>query len=441
MSQEALSVESLALRYPNNGNLMGPWTFSLGQGQTGALCGPSGCGKTTVLYCFAGLYPEGFGIPDIWGACVVTTPVDLLIEKSFLQVLGPTVRDELKAAEAVSWLPPDTKKYELQWLLEAFLLDTLWDRPIRELSQGERQKLALACLLLRSPALLLLDQPASSLDLQGQAALKEAIQRATLRGDAVLLADPDWMRITPTNTEELLLFPKASSPTRDCSEQGLLDETAREQGRGETLMEFEGLDIRRGGRTVLRDISGKVPRGAIILVAGDNGSGKTSLLLTLAGLLKPSKGRVRHPSGHKRRSGWIRPSLMLQETLWHMSGKTVAAELQWAWQKPGRRDGLSPAQVVSLLGLEGLLHKPGHLLSRGEMQRVALAMTILRNSPVVCLDEPFRFLWDHEREMIIGFLQTAKRLGLSFLIASPVDDTVPWADQVWRLPSGRAEIC
>ncbi len=441
MTERAFVLESFKLGYPD-GRTSGPWTFSLGKGRAGTLRGPSGSGKTSLLHSLAGLEPDGFGPITTSGHRHVTAPVDLLFEKPFLQILGPSVKDELSAAEASSRLPPEARKREREWLLEAFSLDSLWDRPVRELSEGERQKLALACLFLRSPVLLLLDQPASSLDQRGQEALKGAIERVAARGKAALVADPDWKRFMPPDAEGLSLFPKASSLPKGVSEDRLFDgPDDREAGSGETLLEFEGLEIRRGGRTVVRDISGRVGRGEIIALVGDNGSGKSSLLLTIAGLLKPGSGQLTRTYRRERRPRRARPALMLQEALWHLSGKQVKGELAWAGKRPTRRGGVLPEPLVSLLGLEALLERPGLLLSRGEMQRVALAMAMLRNAPFICLDEPLRFLWDQERKTIGRVFLAARDWGLSLLISSPAEELLPWADQVWRLTRGRMEIC
>ena len=444
MTRNAFVLDRFEVRCPHNGASIGPWTFSLEKGRTGALCGPSGSGKTTLLHCLAGLDADGLGSLESSGHRHVTSPVDLLFEKSFLQILGPSVRDELHAAAEASRLPPESKKREREWLLEAFSLDPLWDRPVRELSEGERQKLALACLLLRSPALLLLDQVASSLDPGGRTALRESIERATGRGAAVLLAEPDWKQVTPPDAKRLSLFPKASSLRRGVTEEDLFrgGEGHGATGRGETILEFETLEIRRGGRTVVRDISGQVSRGEIVALVGNNGSGKTSLLLTIAGLLKPGGGRLVRPDGHGWFSRRVRPGLMLQEPLWHLGGKNVRGELAWAAKRSRvPQGGVLPDPLASLLGLDALLERPGFLLSRGEMQRVTLAMALLRNTPIVCLDEPLRFLWDQERKTIGRLFQAARDRGTSLLVASPQEEMLPWADQVWRLSKGRMEIC
>jgi ABC-type multidrug transport system ATPase subunit len=184
-----------------------------------------------------------------------------------------------------------------------------------------------------------------------------------------------------------------------------------------------------------------VSRGEIIALVGDNGSGKSSLLLTIAGLLKPGNGRMTRRYKDRVRFRRSRPALMLQESLWHLSGKTVRGELSWAKNRPSTGGGVLPNPLASMLGLEMLLERPGLLLSRGEMQRVALGMALLQNGPIVCLDEPLRFLWDQERRTIGRIFQAARDRGLSLLITSPQEELLPWADQVWRLARGRMEIC
>jgi len=242
--------------------------------------------------------------------------------------------------------------------------------------------------------------------------------------------------------ERFSLFPKASNLPKGVLEERLFDGLGDlEAGRGETLLAFEGLEIRRGGRTVVRDISGRVGRGEIIALVGENGSGKSSLLLTIAGLLKPGNGQLSRPYRRERRLRPARPGLMLQESLWHLSGKSVKDELAWAGKRRSRRGGVLTAPLVSLLGLEASLERPGLLLSRGEMQRVALAMAMLRNEPLLSLDEPLRFLWDQERKTIGRVFQAARAWGISLLISSPVEELLPWADQVWRLTRGRMKIC
>jgi len=439
----AFALDSFQIRF-RDGSALGPWTFSLARGAAGVLCGPSGSGKTRLLYSLAGLHPEGTGPCATAGRREVTAPVDVLFEKPFLQVLGPTVRQELAMAQAGSWMPRESRHREMARLLESFSLGALRDRPVRELSEGERQRLALGCLFLRAPSLLLLDQPASSLDPGGREALRSAMARAADRGASVLAADPDWPGFAPADAERMSLLPGGPVLRPGAPEGGLLDGPAAggRPGPGETLLSFQGLEVRRGARTVLRDVSGRVSQGEIIGLVGDNGSGKTSLLLTLAGLLKTRRGRLLRPGLAARRFRRPRPALMLQEALWHLSGQPVRAELAWAakGRPPGPEDTLTRSLPV-LLGIHPLLGRSGFQLSRGEMQRVVLAMTLLRPAPLICLDEPLRFLWDPERKTLGRLFQALRDRGFSLLVTSPLEDLLPWADRIWRLAHGRMEDC
>lgn len=144
---------------------------------------------------------------------------------------------------------------------------------------------------------------------------------------------------------------------------------------------FEGLDL---------DLAG----GAMLQVAGPNGSGKTSLLRLLAGLMQPTAGDVL--LGGKplaRQHGELGRSL-----LWigHSAGikGLLSAEENLAWlcalHRPADRDAIW--QALHAVGLRGFEDVPCHTLSAGQQRRVALARLYLDAPPLWILDEPFTAL-------------------------------------------------
>ncbi len=434
-------LRSLLLRHPGSAGPLGPWTFALERGRAAALCGPAGCGKTTLLLHLAGLGFDGPGPAQISGTSRVTTSVDLLFEKPRLQVLGPRVEDEIEDAERRSLLPPAERAKERARLEEEFGLGGLRRRPLRSLSGGEVQRVAVASLLLRSADLLLLDQPGASLDPEGRAALGRAVERHLRRERSLALADPAWETVCPPGTVSLDL-----SRPGGATAHGVPDTFEASAGHAPppppVTLEFRDLEIRRGERTVLQEASGRISPGEIIALVGENGSGKTSLLLALAGLLRPAAGRVKRVlEGGGRFRKAPPPSLLLQEALWHLAGGRVKGELAWAARdRRRRRRGVRRPEAI-LPGLSSLLDRGGLSLSRGEVQRVALAMTLLRGRPIVLLDEPFRFLWEEEKRAILERIEAERNKGVSFLVTSPTEEEVSWADRVWRLAKGRMETC
>ena len=136
----------------------------------------------------------------------------------------------------------------------------------------------------------------------------------------------------------------------------------------------EGLACLRGERLLFRDLSFSVGPGEACLVRGPNGSGKTSLLRILAGLLRPDAGRVGgvesvHYCGH---SHALNPVLTLRRNMTFWSGLM----------------GGDVDACAEMVGLGRALDVPAAALSAGQRQRAALARLLLAPRRVWLLDEP-----------------------------------------------------
>ena len=176
--------------------------------------------------------------------------------------------------------------------------------------------------------------------------------------------------------------------------------------------------------------------GVVTAIRGQSGAGKSTLLDLIAGFLAPTSGTIRIDGQNVTTlPPELRPiSILFQsETLFdHLSaGRNVALGLP-------RPDPTRIPASLAEVGLPDIGAQRAGTLSGGQKQRVALARTLLRNRPVLLLDEPFSALDDETRATTRTLVRdlTLKHKWATLLVTHHADDIAAIADRVYALESG-----
>ena len=161
------------------------FTFTIPDGQLVGLLGPSGCGKSTTLYMISGLQqPSGgkilFGDDDVTDLPAESRGVGLVFQNYALYPHMTVKQNILFPLQNLKGEDKLTKQEMLEkalWAAKLVQIDELMDRKPSELSGGQQQRVAIARALVKTPRVLLLDEPLSNLDARLRLQTREEIKR------------------------------------------------------------------------------------------------------------------------------------------------------------------------------------------------------------------------------------------------------------------------
>ncbi len=201
------------------------------------------------------------------------------------------------------------------------------------------------------------------------------------------------------------------------------------------MLEVIDLECRRGDRRLFNHLDFGLPSGTLLHVRGRNGTGKTTLLRALCGLLTPEEGEIRWngESIHELREEYNRDLLYfghlngIKGDLTGVENLRIAATLD---DDDASNDSLWSA--LARIGLRGFEDLPTRMLSQGQKKRVALARLIVSGAPLWVLDEPFTALDLDAVELLQGLI--AEHVAGGGMAVLTTHQEVPLTDgQIQRL--------
>jgi heme ABC exporter ATP-binding subunit CcmA len=192
-----------------------------------------------------------------------------------------------------------------------------------------------------------------------------------------------------------------------------------------------------GTFAALRQLSVDFEPGRCYVVIGENGAGKSTLLRILAGLLRPSFGKVtvfgpHEPHEARERIGYMSHAPMLYDEL------TAQENLRYFASLYSDRACLAPAEALSQVGLDPALDRPLGQYSQGMRQRTSLARVLLSAPELLLLDEPFSNMdVESARQMVALLAGFRQRNRTIVLTTHQREQAAPIADFVLTLHAGR----
>ncbi len=193
----------------------------------------------------------------------------------------------------------------------------------------------------------------------------------------------------------------------------------------------------------LDDVNFVIDKGEFVLIGGEVGSGKSTLVRHFNGLLKPDSGSVKIndiDAGDKKVRSHL--GLLMQNPQKQLFGRTVFEDISFGPSNFGSKGEALKKRVVDALDLVGLGPEYTEIspfsLSGGQMRLVALAGILAMEPEYLVLDEPTSGLDPENRYSLLSTLKGLHCSGLSVVVVShQVDEILPLADKVILLKKGR----
>jgi ABC-type molybdate transport system ATPase subunit len=201
----------------------------------------------------------------------------------------------------------------------------------------------------------------------------------------------------------------------------------------------------RGGRTVLAESTIAFPGRTRSVLWGRSGTGKSTLLLAIAGLVTPSAGEIAlegrilfssrgrvDVAPHVRRISFVFQDLALWPHLEALAQVTLVA-------KAAGSDRAAAMRHLEAVGIGALAHRRPGELSGGEQQRLAIARALASNPEVLLLDEPFSSVDPETRRTLRALLReiSAHVAGPTIYVTHETGDAQDLAERVVRMEDGR----
>jgi energy-coupling factor transport system ATP-binding protein len=432
---KAIEIRDYSFRYAGAGsNVLSHLNLAVDYGEFVVLSGDSGSGKSTLLASLIGSIPHIYA-GDRRGRIFVdgrdvteeriasrARLVGSVLQDADSQIVHAKVGDEIAFGCENLGVSPEDIGRRVDDAADSVKLDT--EAFTRTLSGGQKQRLITASTLAMGRKILLLDEPLANLDGEGAEFLLETLRDLARRGYAVLLAEHRLEAALPYadrhvrladgmcaeaeieysgehkknrplcaadgDTKGTVLFASAvatDSAYKTPDSAVATDENAV-RSADDAIFILDNITYQTGGRVIIADASFYITRGERVVILGENGCGKTTLLRLLTRLIRPTSGvleqRVAPGLGRRASPEWFgKVGYVYQNPNYQLFMPTVLDEIAYK-----AASAAEARRYAELFGLSELLGRHPHSLSEGQKRKLGVAAVCATRPEVLLFDEP-----------------------------------------------------
>ncbi len=415
-----IRIENLTYTYPfQKQAAVTGINLKVAAGEAVLLTGASGCGKSTITRLVNGLIPHYYrgtltGQVYVKGVDTATQTISglsedigTLFQDPETQFFAINVRDEISMASEWRSLPAETIRTTVQNVSKRFGVEHILDNSTLNLSEGQKQKVALAAISSLGPDILVLDEPSANLDPASTDKLAELLLSYKEQGKAILIVDHRLYWLRDVVDRVMVMHQGHVVEEGDFS---LLDDRKLQQKYGlrrtdvtdmraclpklgnvpEPCVSMRGVDFAyKESSPIFTDMELALPAGKIIGLIGPNGIGKTTFARLITGLVKADKGEFwlgKNPTTPQKLLQSA--SIVLQNSDHQLHMQTVLREIITSAQATRTMTEAQALELLDNYNLKHLADRHPQSLSGGEKQRLVIACGEAKIPDILILDEP-----------------------------------------------------
>lgn len=392
-------------------------------GMVTGILGANGIGKSTAFKLLSGLELPNLGkyddpptkeeVLDRFAGTELNNYFKSVFSGDFSVSLKPQYVDKLPAVhkgEVRSLLERVEERMDVKEVAALLGLEESLDRPIDTLSGGELQRVAIAATIMKDADVYFFDEPSSYLDIYQRMKIARIIGELS-KGKQVMVIEHDLAILDFLADNVYLIYgsegafgvfahPRQVRVAINAYLDGYLKEEnirfrdtpiefdthpPREEWETASLIEYGEIEVHFPNFN-LRVEPGAIKIGESVGVVGPNAIGKTTFVKVLAGVLKPEWGNIDKKVKVSYKPQYISPDF-----------DGSVGELFMSFAQDFYDSGFFQSEVAHPLALKHLMEKEVKTLSGGELQRVAIALTLARDADLYLFDEPSAYLDSNQR--------------------------------------------
>ena len=424
-------------------------SLTIKRGEFVVVTGVSGCGKTTLTRLMNGLIPHFYEGKLSGDILLMGSNTREMHSWEFGQVVGSIfqdprsqffasiVQDEIAFGCENYGVPAAEIQSRLREASQAIGVEALLQSNLHTISNGERQKVAVASVRAMQPQIYVMDEPSANLDGAATQNLKEILAQLKEDGHTIVVAEHRLLYLM--DLADRILYMQAGRITREFTPQEMsrlpraqlealgLRSTAPLAGHleqavapGETAKKFAAANIQkrvgREKRPLLKNVSFSLQQGEVVALTGANGAGKTTLARILCGLTREHGGKVLFDGnavkpGRRARYAWF----VMQDTDAQLFMDSVLNEVLLG-KKVTPELLAKVEQLLTNLDLWKYRERHPASLSGGQKQRLSIAMALVQDTQVIIFDEPTSGLDGKNMRRVSEIIRQAARNGKAVLV-------------------------